>query len=391
MRISTVFGYILLLTAHILCAKLVHSGSPNYKTIHVTRRKLPLRSNKIRFRGEIYSDGSIRWLLSRYFGYRWSNWVPVSESMVPHHLVKQMRSQLAGRLTRARQAARKAQTEDVVFPIQEDSKHYIASDTHIGEELPSTSRSSRRQFTWDEISEESPLELQLLSPVPESTGKSYNVVTRMRPALQYPGVTSRQVPARVIRRSQIRTTVATPSASLGGEDSIARYFEEQNAPPIAGRRGLGDMIRDSFRSPVPEPAPPTYERQAPYYGGGSPGRVQPAQTRQPSDYDLGRMQWMFFLTSYNQRVDNIRILKGIPPLGMKLSKNTSECTQNYYKAFQLKYLTISGMMYSKKISRSVNASIQKELRHWCSGMMTRWYNQLQEMGLVVPKQRIFNR
>ncbi|KAJ1613762.1 hypothetical protein OJ253_101 [Cryptosporidium canis] len=382
MRNFSGFGYILLLIAFSLSAGAVHPGGPGYKTVYITKKKLPPRPVPERFRGELYSDGSIGWLSSRRTGSGWGDWTPVSESRVPVQMVRQLRS----RVSRVPRGAPRIQMRRAAPLVSGGFDQDVS--------LEGAPHTSELQFTWEEEEEEeprfpedSPLELQPISPAPAPRARSYNMAAGRAPATAaYSVPRRRSAPAVMVRqRAQFR-------GSAEDESEIARYFEEQNAPPLAGRRGVREAFRGVFKgaSPGLELASPVSERPARRPEGPSAG-FPPTGLQQPSDYDLNRMQWRFFLTSFNRNLDNVRIVKQIPPLGMKLSKTVTECTNNYYKAFKLKYLTISGMVYSKKISRDVSNSISRELKQWCSGMMMSWYRQLQNMGLNVPKPSKFNR
>ncbi|KAH8581948.1 RF-C Ctf18p AAA+ ATpase [Cryptosporidium sp. chipmunk genotype I] len=386
MKISAGFGCLLLVLAHILCVNAIHSGIPNYRTVYVSRRKVPHRPLPERFRGELYSDGSIGWLCSRRVNGRWTRWTPVSEARVPPQMLRQLKSQLARRHRNVPQVYR----ERVVSPLFEEFDQEILLERDFEPVHPSTPRQHEKQFTWEEENsshEDSPLQLQQMSPAPATSLREYNSAAGRQPVLRQSRIERRTVPGGVQQSYQ---QTATISVSPEEEADIARYFEEQNTSPITGRRGIKETLKDAFKITLPELelATPTITQKTSIH---TPQGFIPIQPHQPSDYDLNRMQWKFFLTSYNPGLDNIRIIKRIPPLGMKLSKTVTECTNNYYKAFKLHYLTVSGIMYSKKISRSVSNSINRELRQWCSGMMTNWYRQLQKMGLVVPKPNRFTR
>ncbi|KAF7458141.1 putative secreted protein [Cryptosporidium felis] len=363
--------------------EIVDSGHPGYREVRLTRRKIPLRPIPDRFRGEVYSDGSVGWLVSRRDrNGRWSNWIPVSPSRVPPHLVREMNLRLRNRIKPQRpQRGFGASPSD--FLEEEISPGSPEVELPIG-------GTSGRQFTWEEEGEGKEfLDLQAVSPVPHTQRRSYNLQTRTQPIAQR-RITTRRVGA--------------PSypEPLGDEEDLAMYFEEQNTPPLAGKPGLGKKVTSLFKGPgigleLPSPtfgeetrgflpSPKVLRPHVASVPTGLSGKLQ-----QPSNYDLGRMQWKFFFSNYKPQFDNLRIVKPVPPLGMKLSKTVSECAANIYKAFQLHFVTISGMTYSKKIKRQVNNSINREIRQWCNGMMTSWYQQLRKMGLIVPKTTKFTR
>lgn len=386
MKVSTGFGYLLLIVSQIFCVKTIHSGAPNFKTVYISRKKVPSVPLKQKFRGELYSDGSIGWLCSRVINGRWSEWFPVSETRVPLNMVRQMRSQLL----RMPRKVPKVYRERLVTPLADYSGQNISSDNYVRSIQPSY-QSSGRQFTWEEEDssrEASPLYLKPMSPIRSQVSRSYNMAAgRQASILQQPSIERRTIPEEA-KHMYDRIKV---SSSPEDEVDMARYFEEQNASPIIDKKGIKQSLKETFKTSFPELelASPTFRKKPQHMA--SPQSFQPLQPQQPSDYDLGRMQWKFFLVSFDPRMDNVRIIRNIPPLGMKLSKTVTECTEYYYKAFKLQYLTISGMMYSKKISKSVSNSINRELKQWCSGMMMNWYRQLQKMGLSVPKASKFIR
>lgn len=387
MKVLVGLGCLLLIVTHILCANAIHLGSPNYRTVYVSRKKIPTRPLPERFRGELYSDGSIGWLCSRRINGRWTGWIPVSESRVPPQMVKQMRSQLSRKPRRVPQMYR----ERIMSPSFEELDQEMFSEDSFELVQPSITQQQGKQFTWDEESqsdEASPLQLQEMPSISTKGHREYNTRAGGYPALQQTRIERKTIPSRIQKVYQTSTTVPGDS----DEADIARYFEEQNTPPIAGRKGIKGIFRDTFKTTVPELelASPTFSQNSPIQAIPPKGYL-PIQPQHPSDYDLNRMQWRFFLTSYSPELDNVRIIKRIPPLGMKLSKTVTECTNNYHKAFKLHYLTVSGMMFSNKINRVVSNSINRELKQWCSGMMTNWYRQLQKMGLVVPKPSKFIR
>ncbi|OII75030.1 uncharacterized protein cubi_03140 [Cryptosporidium ubiquitum] len=389
MKISTGLGYLLLLVSQVLCVKAIHSGSPNYQRVYISRKKVPSRTPlPERFRGELYSDGSVDWLSSRRLNGGWTRWAPVSEARVPPHMVRQLKSQLVGIPRRTPQIYR----ERAISTSPEYSGLGVAPGSYF-KPIQSTLHHSEKQFTWEEEDsshEASPLYLQPISPIPNQTRRSYNPASGRQSVFQLPVIEKRPTPRDISHTYQDRRVFVSPEDEL----DMARYFEEQNTSPISNKRGIKQTLKEVFKTPLPELelVSPTIRKKAPKNVASPQSQnFQPFQTQQPSDYDLSRMQWRLFLTSFDPRLDNVRIIKPIPPLGMKLSKTVTDCTEYYYKAFKLQYLSISGIMYSKKISRSVNDSINKELKQWCSGMMVNWYRQLQKMGLIVPKPGRFNR
>ncbi|KAK9171737.1 Uncharacterized protein cmbei_7004680 [Cryptosporidium meleagridis] len=387
MKVLVGLGCLLLIVAHILCVNAIHLGSPNYRTVYVSRKKIPTRPLPERFRGELYSDGSVGWLCSRRINGRWTGWIPVSEARVPPQMVKQLRSQLSRRPRRVPEMYRKR----IISPSFEEFDQEPLPEDSFELVQPSITQQQTKQFTWDEegsSDEVSPLHLQQVPSISTTSQREYNTRAGGHPVLRQTRIERRTIPSGIQKVYQVPTRVPGDP----DEADIARYFEEQNTPPIAGRKGIKSVFKDAFKAAVPdlELASPIFS-QSPSTQATPPQGYIPIQPQHPSEYDLNRMQWRFFLTSYNPEFDNVRIIKRIPPLGMKLSKTVSECTNNYHKAFKLHYLTVSGMMFSNKINRVVSNSINKELRQWCSGMMTNWYRQLQKMGLVVPKPNKFIR
>ncbi|KAK6589499.1 hypothetical protein RS030_203158 [Cryptosporidium xiaoi] len=388
--------------------------APNYREIRVVKRKLPVRPAPSRFRGELLSDGSILWyknILTK--SGNWSGWRPVSVNQVPANLVKQMAAR-APKIVRIPQTSLEKERRVIRSPVgaipeesghgmvllpeeQEEYEDIEEAISGIEQELPSpqfhtdTIPSTGKEYSWVELpSESSPLSLKPLGEQQKSQARTYNLQAAQ---VQRAPPMTKQIPSQLtkIRRVQAAGPVKQSQRPYGvyrtGEQNdMAMYFEDKQAPPltsITGKQvpgGLFSKIAQGIKSLAPHDIPiPTIEAT---HKGAIP-RV--------SEYDLTRMQWKFFASQYNPRLDNVRIIKKTPPLGLKLSKTVTECRRNMYSSFLSQYITVSGINYSKKLRRNMILLVVREIKQWCNGMMTNWYHQLQKMGYRVPTTKEFMR
>ncbi|KAH8739759.1 hypothetical protein FG386_001466 [Cryptosporidium ryanae] len=383
---------------------IVSAYSPNYREIKVVRRNIPTRPVPSRYRGELLTNGDILWYKNiRMRSGNWSGWRPVSVNQVPTNLVKQM----AARVSKIRHKSPVGSRMEIrrvvgspggfaqgtaTLPLeQEEFETEIPSDQQL--ELPSPQIQKGQEYSWVELpSESSPLTIIPMEKQQGSQTREYNY--QVAQARKVPGI-RKQVPYQQVSTRSMQ--IARPEKQLYGmqeteadKNDMAMYFEDKQIPSlesITGKSvpgGVFSKLAQGLKSLTPHniPTPAIEFPQKGGFRGGIPS---------VSEYDLTRMQWKFFIGMYNPRLDNVRVIRKTPPLGLKLSKTVSECRRNMYNSFISQYISVSGINYSKKLKREMILSVVREIKQWCNGMMTNWYHQLQQMGYRVPTTKEFMR
>lgn len=388
--------------------------APGYRTVKITKRKIPIRPVQTRYKGELLSDGSVNWYkIGRTAGGGWSKWRPVSVHEVPPNLLKQMAIRASNfRKHSGLQRGIGTGIPGAGIDYSPDGHEYIRTVDSAGykkagydyqHELPSptfqrgSGIAAGKDYSWVELSgsdTEPPLSIEPLGQTADTKARAYNYQAEQIPEIQRQRVSvfGGQLPVALSDRETITAPVKLrlqKQVSHEGDD-MARYFESKQAPQMPSipsaltPGGVMTKLARGLKSMAPHEIPtPSIELPYKKAGEGIIPRV--------SEYDLTRMQWGFFVKQYNQRLDNVRVIRRVPPLGIKLSKTVSECSRNIFNSFKLNYVSVSGITYSKKLKRGTILSVVREIKQWCNGMMTNWYHQLQLMGYRVPTAKEFMR
>ncbi|OII72322.1 hypothetical protein cand_012720 [Cryptosporidium andersoni] len=330
-----------------------------------SKQKIPKKLPSTKFRGQLYSDGSILWKKCyRSRNGNWGNWVTASVNEVPRSLINKMLLY---------------QSKSRQSDLSSDSSEFSGED-----EMSTSDNSYEGVPVSTSRLEVYPVDETVITPqYRKPTGKFGKEYVE---SLAEDLVLVQELPRSEIQRSNIPGLESTGKKFLFSTPPLVNPYETSRPKFIQHSRSsrlqypnykvklsssLDPLDSQSLKIPATrlklrKPTIPTKTRN---------------NLSELNKYELSRIQWALFASLYNPSTDNLKLTRKVPPLGFKPVSNVSECTTAYMKAFMTNYCTVSDYIYKKGINKSILVAIEKEIKLWCGSMIKLWYSYLQQVGI----------